>query len=57
MVTREESNVSIQHIVDWRTGEAYFAIVSAGAIVKRLHTSSWREAAAALRAFRQQQRA
>ena len=48
--------MSVQHIVDWRTGEAYFAIVQGREILKRLSTSSWREAAALLRAFKREQR-
>ena len=46
--------MSVQHIVDWRTGEAYFAIVRGTEILKRLNTSSWREASVALRAFKRE---
>ena len=48
--------IAVQHIIDWRTGEAYFAIVRGSEILKRLDTSSWTEAAAALRAFKRGQR-
>ena len=47
-----ENTMAVQHIIDWRTGEAYFAIVRGTEILKRLDTSSWTEAAAAFRAFR-----
>lgn len=48
--------MAVQHIIDWRSGEAYFAIVRGSQILKRLNTSSWTEAAAALRAFKRGQR-
>ena len=51
-----ETTMAVQHIIDWRTGEAYFAIVQGSEILKRLDTSSWTEAAAALRAFKRGQR-
>jgi hypothetical protein len=48
----KEIPMSVQHIVDWSNGESYFAIVRGDQILKRLDTSSWKEAAAALRAFK-----
>jgi hypothetical protein len=48
----KEIPMSVQHIVDWTSGESYFAIVQGQKVLKRLNTSSWKEAAAALRAFK-----
>lgn len=48
--------MAVQHIIDWRSGEAYFAIVCGSEIVKRLRDCrNWTEAAAAYRAFRKAQ--
>ncbi len=45
--------MAVQHIIDWSTGEAYFAIVRGTEIVKPLRECrNWTEAAAAYRAFR-----
>lgn len=44
--------MTVQHIIDWRSSEAYFAIVQGAQILKRLDTSSWTQAAAALRALK-----
>lgn len=49
----KKQKFAVQHIVDWSCGEAYFAIVSGGEIVKRLRgISSWKAAGDALRAFK-----
>lgn len=50
----QENPMAVQHIIDWRSGEAYFAIVRGSQILKRLNISSWKEAAAALKAYRGQ---
>ena len=55
MNTSEESEVKIavQHIMDWKTGEAYFAIVSGSMIVKPLREcANWKQAAVAYREFK-----
>jgi hypothetical protein len=45
--------MSVQHIIDWRTGEAYFAIVRGSQIIKALRDCrNWTEAAAAFKAAR-----
>jgi hypothetical protein len=49
---KRENTMAVQHIIDWSSGEAYFAIVQGSQVLKRLHTSSWAEAAAALKAFK-----
>jgi hypothetical protein len=44
------SKHTLQHVMDWTTGEAYFAIVLNGRIVKRLDCVTNNEARAAYRA-------
>lgn len=44
--------MAVQHIIDWKSGEAYFAIVCGSEILERLSARNWSEAQAAFRAFR-----
>lgn len=39
---------TLQHVMDWSCGEAYFAIVCGSVIVKRLSAVNWTEARNAL---------
>lgn len=44
---------AVQHIIDWKSGEAYFAIVRGADIVKPLRECrNWTDAAKAFRAWR-----
>lgn len=53
MGTREKvMKVAVQHIVNWSSGEAYFAIVQGEKILKALRDCrNWNEARAEYRAF------
>lgn len=51
----KSSPLAVQHVMDWRSSQAFFAIVRGTEIVRRLNTSSWREASAALRQYKREQ--
>lgn len=43
---------ALQHVMDWKSGEAYFAIVRGAVIVKPLKDCrNWTEARTAFKAF------
>jgi hypothetical protein len=46
---QDTSKHTLQHVMDWTTGEAYFAIVCDGRIVKRLDCVTNNEDRAAYR--------
>jgi hypothetical protein len=56
MAKETNMNAAVQHIIDWRTHEAYFAVVRGTEIVKPLRDCrNWKEAAAAFRAWKKSQ--
>lgn len=48
------SPLAVQHVMDWRSAQAFFAIVRGTEIVRRLNASSWREAGVALRQYKRE---
>lgn len=49
---KRENTMAVQHIIDWQSGEAYFAIVRGSEILKRLSARNWTEASKAYREYR-----